>query len=215
VDVDAFARALPGLWDDFPRSELPRDPFFAELLDAVGGLARPNNLALLAAASAARDAAESYVEIGAFKGASAIAAAHGCPRDVVTIDNFAMEGAERDILERNLHAFGCDDVTVLEGDAFELLHGGAIGERRVGVYYYDARHKYEFQLEALRAIEPHLADRALLIVDDSDWPDVERATRDWLETQPRAKPLLWIDGKDKGMPWWWEGMCLIDWRSAR
>ena len=214
MDVDAFARALPGLWDDFPRSELPRDPFFAELLDAVGGLARPNNLALLAAASAARDAAESYVEIGAFKGASAIAAAHGCPRDVVTIDNFAMEGAERDILERNLHAFGCDDVTVLEGDAFELLHGGALGDRRVGVYYYDARHKYDLQLEALRAIEPHLADRALLIVDDAEWEFVARAVRDYLEREPRARRLFDIPGDDDGNSPWWCGVSVLVWQRG-
>jgi hypothetical protein len=46
VDVERFLRDLPLLFDDFPRSERPRDPRFAEILEAVPGLAEPNNLAL-------------------------------------------------------------------------------------------------------------------------------------------------------------------------
>jgi protein O-GlcNAc transferase len=62
-------------------------------------------------------------------------------------------------------------------------------------------------------IEPWLADRALLIVDDTDWKQVEQATRDYLEQQPRARLLVWIPGKDKGYPAWWEGVKVIAWEA--
>ena len=62
-------------------------------------------------------------------------------------------------------------------------------------------------------IEPWLADRALLIVDDTDWNDVERATRDYLEQQPRARLLVWIPGKDNGYPAWWEGVKVLAWEA--
>src|SRR5436305_1261242 len=45
MDPDRFLRELAARFDDFPRSELPRDVRFAEILDAVPGLARPSNLA--------------------------------------------------------------------------------------------------------------------------------------------------------------------------
>ena len=67
--------------------------------------------------------------------------------------------------------------------------------------------------EGADMIEPWLADRALLIVDDTDWNDVERATRDYLEQQPRARLLVWIPGKDNGYPAWWEGVKVLAWEA--
>ena len=62
-------------------------------------------------------------------------------------------------------------------------------------------------------IEPYLAERALVIVDDSDWDDVSRATRVWLDEQPRAELLLDIAGKSRGYPAWWQGMWAIGWAA--
>jgi protein O-GlcNAc transferase len=186
------------------------DPFYAEMLDEVGGLAKPNNLALVAAAASCLEPGESYVEIGSFKGASLIAASRAWDGDVVAIDDFSMGEGSRERLERNLERFG-GHAEILEGDAFELLRGGALEGRRVGVYYYDAAHDYESQLEALRLIEPHLAERALLIVDDSDWERVDRAIADYLAMEPRARELVRLGGKDRGHPEWWEGVSVIAW----
>jgi len=47
VKTDSFLERLHAAFDDFPESELPRDVRFAEILEAVPGLARANNLALL------------------------------------------------------------------------------------------------------------------------------------------------------------------------
>jgi predicted O-methyltransferase YrrM len=212
VDAERFMRELPLLWDDFPRSELPRDPRFAEVLEALDGLARPNNVALLNLAAACREPGESYVEVGTYRGTSLVAALLGNDGDFVAIDDFSLGDGNREALEANLARFGvAGRAEILEGDAFELLRGDALAGRRVGVYYYDNGHEYEQQLDGLRLIEPYLAERALLIVDDSDWERVERATRDYLAGQPRARALLWIDGKEKGMPWWWEGMAILEW----
>ncbi len=212
MDVERFEQELRVAFDDLPRSEIPSDPFYAELLDEVGGLARPNNLALVAAAAASLEPGESYVEVGSLKGASLIAAAHRAAGNLVGIDDFSMQEASRDRLEANLARFGAE-ATVLEGDAFELLRGGALDGRRVGAYYYDAAHGYEQQLEGLRLVEPYLAERALLIVDDSDWDQVDAAIRDYLAAQPRARELLRLGGKDRGQPWWWEGVSVLTWRA--
>jgi predicted O-methyltransferase YrrM len=207
-------RALPQLFDEYPRSEHPRDRRFAPILADVGGLARENNLALLNLAASLLGAGESYVEVGSFKGLSLIAAMLGNTGDFVGIDNFSLDEGNRALLEANLRRYGLAGHTILEGDAFALLRGGALGVRRVGVYYYDAAHDYRSQVRGLRLIEPYLADGALMIVDDTDWEQVARAMRDYLAGQPHAAHLVTLDGKDRGQPWWWEGVQILRWREG-
>jgi protein O-GlcNAc transferase len=212
VDVERFARELPALFDDFPASPVPRGRRYDDVLEAVPGLARENNLALLGLAASLLPPGESYVEVGSYRGTSLISALRGNDADAVAIDDFSFREGSRDELEANLERFGfAGRPTVLEGDFEEVLRGGALEGRRVGVYYYDAGHSYEQQLAGLRLIEPYLADEALLVVDDSDWERVDRADRDYLASQPRARLLVDIPGDDKGYPHWWRGVHVIAW----
>ena len=210
MDFGRFSEELPRLFDQFPRSPHPHDRRFADVLEAVPGLACENNLALLNLAAACLEPGESYVEVGSFRGTSLIAALLGNEGDFVAIDDFSFREASREQLEANLSRFGLDGrATILEGDAFELLRGGALEGRRAGVYYYDAAHSYEQQLDGLVLAEPYLADRALLVVDDSEWDFVERATRDYLERQPRARMLFDIPGDENGDSPWWCGVHVL------
>jgi predicted O-methyltransferase YrrM len=213
MDTAAFTDALSRAFNDFPNDETPRDPFYERILEEIGGLARPNNLALIGAATQTLGDAESYVEAGSFKGASLIAASHGKQGDFVGIDDFSMGKASRDRLRDNLDAFGCAHATVLEGDVFDVLATGALAGRCIGVYYYDAAHEFEQQLKGLRLVEPYLTDEALLIVDDTDWDVVERAVDEYLATQPHAEELFRIDGKSRGVPHWWEGVRVLAWKQ--
>ncbi len=214
MDIDRFEPALHALFDEFPVSAHPNGRRFTRILDEVPGLARENNLALLNLAASLLEPGESYVEVGTYHGTSLIGAMVGNDdADFVAIDNFALEGGSRRKLDANLEQFGVEPPTIIEGDAFELVPSGALAGKAIGVYYYDDGHTYEQQLDGLRMIEPWLADRALLIVDDTDWDDVERATRDYLEQQPRARLLVWIPGKDNGYPHWWEGVKVLAWET--
>jgi predicted O-methyltransferase YrrM len=215
MDVDRFEPALHALFDEFPVSAHPNGRRFTRILDELPGLTRENNLALLNLAASMLEPGESYVEVGTYHGTSLIGAMVGNDdADFVAIDNFAMEGSSRQQLDENLEHFGIEPPTIIEGDAFQLVPSGALAGKSIGAYYYDDGHTYEKQLDGLRMVEPWLADRALLIVDDTDWPEVERATRDYLEQQPKARLLVWIPGKDNGYPHWWEGVKVLAWESA-
>lgn len=225
MDVERFVAELPDLFDDFPRSPRPRGRRFDDVLASVPNLAEENVLALLNLAASLLSPGESYVEVGAYYGASLVAAMRANVGDFVAIDAFTFQPSEvrgrilpaasRAGLEETLRRFGADRATILEGDAFALLERGSLGDRRVGVYYYDGSHAYEHQLRGLRAIEPWLAQEALLVVDDHDWEQVARATRDYLADEPRARLLVEIGGADRGQPWWWEGVAVLGWRSER
>jgi hypothetical protein len=224
VNPERFATELPGLFDDFPRSEHPRGRRFDDLVDGLPNLATENTLAVVNLAASLLEPGESYVEAGTYMGASLIAASRGNDgADLVAIDRFQfgpmevdgrkLPAASRDALEANLDRYDVT-ATILEGDALEQLWSGALDGRTVGAFYYDAAHDYEAQLESLRVIEPFLAEQALLIVDDSDWTDVRRAIDEYLAGQPNARELVTIEGEDGGQPWWWSGMSVLAWNAG-
>jgi predicted O-methyltransferase YrrM len=223
VDVQRFVAELPELFDDFPRSPHPTGTRFDDVIARVPNLAEENVLALLNLAASLLAPGESFVEVGSYHGASLIGAMRGNDGDFVAIDHFSfgplevrgvdLPAASREGLEANLRAFEAEGATILEGDAFELLEGGALGDRRVGVYYFDGPHDYDSQVRGLRAVEPWLADEALLVVDDSDWEDVGRATRDYLAVEERVRVLVEIPGHERGHPQWWDGVTVLGWRS--
>jgi len=214
MDAERFLRELPTLFDDFPRSEHPRDRRFARVVEQVENLTSENVLALLNLAAACLDPDEAYVEVGVFHGASLIAAMLGNEgRRFVGIDSFGFRDASLAKVEENLVRFGLPRPELLVGDVFELVPAGVLRGVRVGVWYYDASHSYEAQLEGLRIAEPWLAPGALLIVDDTDWEQVARALDDYLRGQPRARRILTLDGKERGFPQWWEGVQALVWEG--
>ena len=210
--ADRFLEELPRLFEDFPRSEHPLDRRFRRVVDEVENLASENVLALINLAASLVEPDEAYAEIGVFHGASLIAAMLGNEgRRFVGVDAFRFRDTSLEQIESNLRRFGLEPPEILVGDAFELVPSGALGDTPIGVWYYDAAHDYESQVEGLRIAEPYLAPEALVIVDDTDWTDVERTMDDYLAQQPRARRLLTIDGKDRGAPQWWEGMQVLVW----
>lgn len=215
MDAERFLRELPGLFEDFPRSEHPLDRRFAPIVEQIEHLTAENNLALLNLAAACLGPEEAYVEVGVFHGASLIAAMLGNEdRRLVGIDDFGFRDASLEKVEQNLAHFGLPRPELLVGDAFELVPSGALADSPVGVWYYDASHSYEAQLDGLRIAEPWLSPGALIIVDDTDWEQVERAMDDYVAEQPRARRILSIDGKERGFPQWWEGMQALVWEGT-
>jgi predicted O-methyltransferase YrrM len=212
MDADRFLAGLPQLFADYPRSEHPLDRRFAPIAEDVENLARENNLALLNLAARCLGPGEAYVEVGVFHGASLIAAMlDNDDKGFVGIDSFEFRDASLERVEANLARYGLEAPEILVGDAFELVPAGALEDVTIGVWYYDADHSYDAQVEGLRIAEPHLVSGALVIVDDTDWDDVARAMDDYVASQPRARRVLTIDGKSRGAPQWWEGMQVLVW----
>ena len=215
MDADRFAHELPLLFEDFPRSEHPRDRRFAPVVERLAGLTRENNLALLNLAARCLGEGEEYVEVGVYRGTSLIGAMLGNDeRAFVGIDSFEFRDGSVAKLEENVALFWLPLPRVLVGDVFQLAESGALDRLRVGVWYYDALHTYDAQLEGLRVAEPYLAPGALLVVDDTDWEQVGRAVDDYLAEQPQARRVLSVDGEERGAPQWWAGMQALVW-SAR
>jgi precorrin-6B methylase 2 len=187
---------------------------YRDVLEAIPGLAAENNLALVNLAASCLDDGESYVEVGTLRGTSLVAAMRGNEdEDFVAIDRWSMEGGGRAVVEENLRRFGLPEARFFEGDVFELLRNGALDGVRAGALYWDGPHGYDEQLDGLRLVERVLAERALVIVDDTDWERVANAVRDYLAEQPRTRLVFEAKGEDHGHPEWWQGVQVLAWQA--
>jgi predicted O-methyltransferase YrrM len=210
MNSEQFVARLNELFDDFPVSERPSGARFDDIVAEVENLSTENTLVLLNLAASMLAAGETYVEVGSFMGASLIGAMRGNEdKDFVAIDRFDWGSRER--FEANLERFGATAVTLIEGDAFEVLESQRLDRREVGAFFWDADHTHKGQLRGLRDIEARLAVGALVICDNADRPDVGRAIDDWLREQPRARAVLELGGRTHGQPWWHDGIRVLAW----
>ncbi len=125
--------------------------------------------------------AGAIVELGSYKGRTAVAMGLS-KRRVYTVDKFEAETAEfrplpdhasgnfsaRDVYDAAA-LYGVD-VVVLEGNTTQWGHDWELGT--VGMLFIDADHHYENVKADFEAWEPHLADDAIVVFDDSMWDGV-------------------------------------------
>jgi hypothetical protein len=85
---------------------------------------------------------------------------------------------------------------------------------RIGLYFYDGPHDYRSQLIGLLRAEPILADRALIIVDDQNFPAVKQATWDFLAVRKEASLLFELPTPANCHPSFWNGLYVLAWDRA-
>jgi len=194
--------------------------------DGVEGFSGARILALLrtlAAEQVTSDAA--YVEIGVFRGltlSNVAAAAEGL---CVGIDDFSLfnpSGDNRRRVEQVLTEQGLDHVTLLDMDAEVGLTSFAerFPGQRIGLLFVDGGHDHRSQLIALLLARQHLADGAVIVIDDTNYRHVRQATEDFLRTFPEFALVAEAntpshpanmdqDGEAEVRRGWWNGIQVL------
>lgn len=161
------------------------------------------------------DPHEHYLEVGTWKGRTLISAAIDNPgRTCFACDKFRLVGRftglgclAKQALYRNIERYQ-------ERSARVVFHhttsARLFRERRVpppvGVYFYDGDHSFAGTYHGITAVEPILAQRAIVLVDDWNDKVIRAATREALRTS--ALDVLWereLDG-DHSENGWWNGV---------
>lgn len=137
-----------------------------------------------------------YLEIGVFQGLSLLSVAIEYPDfPCFGIDNFSLldpKGENLGIVRDRTARLKADNALLVNDDfeaALERLPE-ILGGRKVGVFFIDGAHDYRSQLMALLLIKPHLADNAVIVIDDANYPDVRQSTRDFLLSHPEFKMVF-------------------------
>lgn len=168
---------------------------------------------------------EAYLEVGTYMGKSLISAMLGNPRRAVyAADNFSeFDGNSFEVLQGNLERYGLREQVNFCNADFRRVFDHSVLKAPVGLYFYDGGHDYVDQYDAIRLVEPFLADEALILVDDWRFaPDsgsyARVATlRAAKELEGRMKLLYELPSRYNGdLAMWWNGLGVLSFeREAR
>lgn len=162
-----------------------------------------------------------YVEIGVFRGLTLLSVAGENPSvPCFGIDNFSLfneGGSNLAIVREKAAARDIQNASILDMD-FEPALAGL--KTKIGVLFVDGPHDYRSQIMCLLLAVRHLADDAVMIVDDANYPHVRQATADFLAAFPDftllaeaytpAHPANMTEaGKALHIKGWWNGVNVI------
>lgn len=158
---------------------------------------------------------EAHLTVGVLTGRSLAYTVYGhADRIHYACDNFRWGPAVRERFFTWLwESLNVGVVRFVEMDSSEFLrHEPALIKDPIGLYFYDADHSYEATLESLRLTEPFLARQAVIVLDDTNEPDVLRSVADWLKATPQASLLFDLPTPGNCHPTWWNGIQVLAYR---
>ncbi|MGH7950263.1 MAG: class I SAM-dependent methyltransferase [Candidatus Binataceae bacterium] len=209
-------------WPSFPDSRAlasalhPATRDLAGVLTHVEGMATENKLKLLSLAAASLDPDEVYVEVGSFRGATLIGAARNNRGvRIFACDNFSQFDGAAAVLRENLarHAPG-SHVNFFDMEFRKFLLRAPWQPARIGAYFYDGRHFFADQYDALALAAPHFAHDALIIIDDSNKSAVRAANALFARKTRCLERVLDVITPSNKSPTWWNGVQVFRWRAA-
>lgn len=188
------------------------------LAQRISGFATSIQLTLLNIAVNYLESNEIYCEVGCYQGLSLIAALHNYP-DVmaIAVDSFADLNPQKNNLGKlinNLEQFQLIDRVIICDQTFECFFAELATieiSDRIGIYFYDAVQDYRSVLLALLLVRPFLADRALIIVNGTNYIHAQQAIKDFLTVSSHAELLLNFDQLLHPTYSFLDGMILLGW----
>lgn len=226
--IQKFEELFPEHRRDKPRGFWEKIKLFRAFNDPcpdVEGMASLRKLHLLnlAVSFLPTNGEECYLEVGTYRGKSLIAAMVGnLNRTAVACDNFseftssATESVS--IFQKNLAKYELSDNVHFYNEDFKALFEKwqSYNLPPVGVYFYDGAHDDLNQYEAIRAVEPILANEALVIIDDWRFAEdsgsyAEVATRRAIAESPNTWHIQWIlpARRNGDLDMWWNGVAVL------
>lgn len=211
MNIEQFVEKLPEQYRDWNTPECrPKDQIFSQEINGVWGMIVPNKMQMIRYACSLLPADEIYLEAGVLQGMSMICATKDNAVRAIGVDNWSQfpssEGNDVACRRALREAGVVDRVTLIEQDIKVVLTSRTFPP--IGVYHYDANHDYLETLAGLDLIIPHLAENAVIIVDDSAWLEPNEAIMRFLDrhntfTNERGRVEMLFDmrGEDYAGCW--------------
>ena len=124
-----------------------------------------------------------YVEIGVFRGFTLINnALNNKNIECVGVDNFSLFDKDKKNLKKINNIilnYQIKNIKIIKKDFEEAKK---LIKKKIGVLFIDGPHDYRSQLIALMKYDNLMSDNSIIIIDDSNYYHVRKATQDFLET---------------------------------
>lgn len=143
-----------------------------------------------------------YLEVGVHKGATFVAANYeNKMSSSIAIDNwceFPEEGfSKQEFIRHTNNLLVADSFKIYEQDCFTITKEQL--PNPINCYLYDGCHSYESQMRSLTYFYPLLDDVFIFMVDDWDWDDPKRGTRQAIAD---LKLNVLFERELGGKEWW-------------
>lgn len=115
-----------------------------------------------------------YLEIGSWRGSTAIASSFKNDGKFVAVDNFEQFDGDKNILLSNIKRFDCK-VNVIETD-FRKVSRDLI-DISPNVYFFDGPHSTQDHEDAITLFKEVISDECLIIIDDWNGKEAKEGTR--------------------------------------
>lgn len=199
---------------------------YSMAIDAEDGFSGAKFLDTLSKlASIATNSEKIYLEVGVFRGLTLTSVAKNINSTAYGIDNFAFFDKNNEnfnIVKQKIKNKQLNNVEIINQDyeiALKQLETH-IGERKIGLYFIDGPHDYRSQLTCLLLAKKHLADKAIIVIDDCNYNDVRQANLDFVDSHPDYKLIYQNYGKahpdnltqndfKEARKNWWDGINVI------
>ena len=151
-----------------------------------------------------------FVNVGVWHGFTFLAGMLGNPdKHCIGVDNFTEFGGPRDAFRQRFLDAHSPEHHFYDMDYkqyFAEFHQG----RPIGFYIYDGAHDYQNQIDGLTVAEPFLADGALVMIDDWNWPATREATKDFIKQSANCWEVVLEEfTSGNGHPDWWNGLFIM------
>lgn len=222
MDYQRFIEHLPDLYDNWDQESVrPKSNLFQQVLEQVRGMTTANVMQLLNFAIDCMEPDDIYCEVGC-QGATLIGALVDHPGQMAyAVNNFSKfdtSGETFEKLTENLSAFSLEEqVFICNQDFDEFLFElrEIETENKIGVYFYNGAYDYRSQILGLLLVRPFLADKALLILGNSNGSAVQQAIWDFITAHPQCQILLDLPTPEDGHCTFWDGIQILNWDIKR
>jgi hypothetical protein len=123
----------------------------------------------------------SYLEVGTFKGSTAISALFQNQRSAIFVDNWSEFGGPKKTALENLKKLIPNTLWNVIDQDFKTFSTTKIQEK-IAIYFYDGGHSFEEQKLAVSLIDSLNFDYLVFIVDDYSWGTVQQGTLEGLNS---------------------------------
>jgi len=153
---------------------------------------------------------QAYLNIGVGHGFALFAGMAGnSHKKCIGVDDLARDESPRtDFLRRFLRVRN-ENHRFWEGDFRDYLadeHDGMLG-----LYVFDGTRSYDEQREGLELAEPFFGNGCLVLIDDTNWPEIRDANLDFIKhSRYEYRMVLDVQTPRAGHPTFWNGLMVFE-----
>ena len=151
-----------------------------------------------------------YLNIGVWNGFTLLAGmAENGDKTCIGVDDFSHKNSPRHVFLKRFDRLRGEGHEFYEADFREYFAN--THKQPLGLYLFDGPHTYEDQLDGLTLAEPYFARGCVVLVDDTNWPQVREANLDFIKQSPfEYRMLLDVQTPRTGHPTFWNGVMLFE-----